>query len=398
MNTSKSVLDLLPAELIAQIAAAGRDVYWPLAVGYPRFGRSLTAGRRVDYAISFGHDVRVVNIAREYSCLRWTLNGKNHRTDGPAEEYNNGDYMWYKHGKQHRLDGPAELDEGIEYWYVNGVYSATNNPAIRCVNCNTQIWYKDGKIHRDDGPAAITTAEDSQCCNYLHLADDLDNNYFPEDGTLTAWFVNDKLHQEGGPAVEYASGTRIWCINGERHRDDGPAVEFANGDYGWYYTGERHRDDGPARRVGSVLVWYEYRGIQRTGEPAAVCECCGSEVWCNGCCVRRSDGPAITIYPELPGCDHTYLHRIVKKRLLSYEQFPDYTAKYWTMDDRLHRYGAPAIVVTNGDQIVEVQQWKKGKLTKKSNTREIFEAIKKSAELHGLKISHISDREFRVHY
>ena len=28
------------------------------------------------------------------------------------------------------------------------------------------------------------------------------------------WYLNDKLHRENGPAVEYADGTKVWYLNG----------------------------------------------------------------------------------------------------------------------------------------------------------------------------------------
>ena len=50
------------------------------------------------------------------------MNGKLHRTDGPAIESVNGDKYWYKNDKLHRADGPAiELADGDKYWYLNGV-------------------------------------------------------------------------------------------------------------------------------------------------------------------------------------------------------------------------------------------------------------------------------------
>ena len=52
----------------------------------------------------------------------WCLNGKLHRTDGPAVEYANGDKYWYLNGKRHRTDGPAiEYANGDKYWYINGI-------------------------------------------------------------------------------------------------------------------------------------------------------------------------------------------------------------------------------------------------------------------------------------
>jgi len=48
------------------------------------------------------------------------------------------------------------------------------------------------------------------------------------------WYVNDILHREDGPAIEFANGDKVWFINGKRHREDGPAFEYADGDKEWY--------------------------------------------------------------------------------------------------------------------------------------------------------------------
>ena len=53
-----------------------------------------------------------------------------------------------------------------------------------------------------------------------------------------AWYLNDQIHREGGPAIEYADGTKCWLLNGERHRKDGPAIEWANGFKEWYFHGK----------------------------------------------------------------------------------------------------------------------------------------------------------------
>jgi len=51
----------------------------------------------------------------------WYLNGKRHRTDGPAIEYSGGSKVWYLNGKRHRTDGPAvEYSNGTKFWYLNG--------------------------------------------------------------------------------------------------------------------------------------------------------------------------------------------------------------------------------------------------------------------------------------
>ena len=52
------------------------------------------------------------------------------------------------------------------------------------------------------------------------------------------WFLNDKLHREDGPAVEYANRTKQWWLNGKRHREDGPAIEWTSGNKEWYLNGK----------------------------------------------------------------------------------------------------------------------------------------------------------------
>jgi hypothetical protein len=65
------------------------------------------------------------------------------------------------------------------------------------------------------------------------------------EGT-TRWYLNGHLHREGGPAVEYASGSKVWYLNGKVQRVDGPAIEYGDGNKEWYLHGKCHRIDGPA--------------------------------------------------------------------------------------------------------------------------------------------------------
>jgi hypothetical protein len=47
--------------------------------------------------------------------------GKRHRTDGPAVEYNNGSKSWWINGERHREDGPSiDYYNGDKSWYLNG--------------------------------------------------------------------------------------------------------------------------------------------------------------------------------------------------------------------------------------------------------------------------------------
>jgi len=57
-----------------------------------------------------------------------------------------------------------------------------------------------------------------------------DNNKF--------YYLNDKLHRENGPAMEFVNSTKYWYKNGKQHRDNGPAVEYPSGNKDYWYDGE----------------------------------------------------------------------------------------------------------------------------------------------------------------
>ena len=55
----------------------------------------------------------------------------------------------------------------------------------------------------------------------------------------TEWYnLDDELHRENGPAIEWLCGDKEWYLNGKLHREDGPAVEEANGDKEWWLNGK----------------------------------------------------------------------------------------------------------------------------------------------------------------
>lgn len=193
-------LDLLPAELLDQIASAGRDVYWPLATGYPRFARSLTPGRRVDYAIGFGYSVKIGD-----GSTTWTLNGVIHRTDGPAV-YN----------------------DTVEIWKVNGADYRANGPAISCKKCGSEGWFNKHGLHRIGGPAIIYRL----CEEYCGANNALDRSTsIPLGSSAKVWYKNGKLHRDDGPAFKsiYEDGDEIieYWRNGEQATPDGIIIEDA---------------------------------------------------------------------------------------------------------------------------------------------------------------------------
>jgi len=92
-------------------------------------------------------------ITDELNNKKWYLNGKLHRENGPAIEWQNGDKIWYINGRRHREDGPAvEYDNGDKVWYVNGKRHREGGPAVEYSN-GGKVWYVNGKRHRMDGPA-----------------------------------------------------------------------------------------------------------------------------------------------------------------------------------------------------------------------------------------------------
>ena len=55
----------------------------------------------------------------------------------------------------------------------------------------------------------------------------------------TFWRLDEKLHREGGPAVEYAHGTKEWWKENQLHREDGPAYEGSDGKKQWWLNGKK---------------------------------------------------------------------------------------------------------------------------------------------------------------
>jgi len=68
------------------------------------------------------------------------------------------------------------------------------------------------------------------------------------------WYVNDKIHREDGPAIEFASGYKVWYLNDKRHREDGPAIEYADGDKSWWINGKKLTEEEFNNRNRHTLI------------------------------------------------------------------------------------------------------------------------------------------------
>ena len=74
----------------------------------------------------------------------WWVDGKRHRTDGPAVEWITGSKRWYVDGKLHRTDGPAiDRPDGSREWYVDGKRHRLDGPAIEDAD-GTIGWWVNG--------------------------------------------------------------------------------------------------------------------------------------------------------------------------------------------------------------------------------------------------------------
>lgn len=93
------------------------------------------------------------------------------------------------------------------------------------------------------------------------------------------WYLGDKLHRRGGPAIEWASGTKQWVFEDKIHRLDGPAIEYSFGDEIWFFEDKIHREDGPAiiYSFGDKL-WF-FKGRQHREDGPAVERANGTKEW-----------------------------------------------------------------------------------------------------------------------
>jgi hypothetical protein len=58
----------------------------------------------------------------------------------------NGDKHWYLDGKLHRSDGPAvEWADGSKFWYLDGKLHRSDGPAVEYANGDARFWYLDDK-------------------------------------------------------------------------------------------------------------------------------------------------------------------------------------------------------------------------------------------------------------
>lgn len=239
----------------------------------------------------------------------WYIDGKLHRDNGPAIITSKGDKFWHQHNNLHRLNGPAVECAGqkpeyyinnVQYTYLEWLVKVeTINNLVHCeITCNGTIaWYtKNHQLHNKFKQAISTP-------------------------TVKKWYINNKLHRIGGPAIKYKHGGTKWFIDGKEmqcyeylleyykripikksnrvcvitHRGDvkwakykpdwlihfsdssgayhnryKPAISSYDGHTEWYFDGQLHRLDGPAVEYVNGAKEWRYTGKRHSFHGPAV--------------------------------------------------------------------------------------------------------------------------------
>ena len=179
--------------------------------------------------------------------------------------YPNGNKFWYKEGKCHREDGPAsEFNNGKkEYWLEGFAYSEKefkqkltqpnkDKPAVegkiwtsekfnklpteKQTGCfkfydESKRWYKEGNLHREDGPA-VEFKDGNKLWyleGYIYTKEEYNSKLNNEKVYTEEEFKKLSVNKRTG-CVKYANGDKRWFKKGELHREDGPAIEYADGE------------------------------------------------------------------------------------------------------------------------------------------------------------------------
>lgn len=71
--------------------------------------------------------------------------------------------------------------------------------------------------------------ESSENLRALYSTVDTAKKPMKHGDVLEAWYRNNRLHRDGGPALILVDGYQAYYKDGLLHRDDGPAVILANG-------------------------------------------------------------------------------------------------------------------------------------------------------------------------
>ena len=103
------------------------------------------------------YTVRVYENGRK----EWYIDGKLHRTGGPAVEWADGAKEWYLNNKRHREDGPAiEYTDGGKDWFLDGERHRTDGPAIEYADGDKSWYLNDRKVTEAEHKAQTQPAKE----------------------------------------------------------------------------------------------------------------------------------------------------------------------------------------------------------------------------------------------
>ena len=87
----------------------------------------------------------------EYKTV-WLVNGKRHREDAPAVEWQDGTSReWFYNDRRHRLDGPAiEGSDRTREWWIDGVQLSEDefNRRVNPAPCDGKVVEIEGRKYR----------------------------------------------------------------------------------------------------------------------------------------------------------------------------------------------------------------------------------------------------------
>lgn len=89
--------------------------------------------------------ITVINYVVHKSFSYWTRDEANHRDDGPASIYADGEKQWWNNGRLHRENGPALIGpSGYIAWYQDDKLHRVGGPAVEHPD-GTEEWWENGK-------------------------------------------------------------------------------------------------------------------------------------------------------------------------------------------------------------------------------------------------------------
>jgi hypothetical protein len=101
---------------------------------------------------------------------------------------------------------------------------------------------------------------DAQDIFKLYLESSQSDQMRVDEWGTKRWYLNDKLHRIGAPAIEWYDGVKTWAQHGKLHREDGPAIDVPHNisNNQWWFNDKRYDF---ASWVKQVLI---YQGLEPT--------------------------------------------------------------------------------------------------------------------------------------